>query len=926
LTDSRAAAYRRGRTERRPSLQAAAPDEIFVDREAELGQLDRLLGEAMAGSGRVVFVTGESGIGKTALVREFLQRTRRDGRPTTQLRGRCLEHYGPGEAYLPILDALGRVLSSPGRERTAEILRKHAPTWCLLLPASAGDLAPAAETLKQQTVGATKERMVRELADALEASAQDYPLITLLEDLQWADPSSIDVLRHVGSRIARRRMLILATYRPAGIEAQNPALWSCVLSFRVQAHGREMALGPLGPRAVADYMDARFTPNRFPPRLGEMLHAKTEGHPLFVIHLARYLETRGDLVWADDQWTTARAPSERTFEAPEGLRDMIRAKIETLPEADRAALAHASVMGREFLSAILARLLDADEGRLEERLDRLGRAHHLIEKRGEEDLPDGSATTRYRFSHALEQEVLYEDLPATRRSQIHREAAQQLLGSYGAEASRIAPSLAVHFEKGRDFAAAATHYRLAAEKAASVFANDEAQEHVDHALDLVARLPAEEQAHRRLALYRLRGEVGIARSRFDLAAEDFAAMRAQARLVSSLDDEFAALAGLCNALFFANRIEEMAIRTDEALEVAARSGNPSLRLEALVIVTQVLQDTGDLQGAKPLLAEIESAARRLDHKRVLLASLFFSGPLHYWQTEYALALDYTTQAAALARDQQDGFKLLGSLMFLGLTRGNLGQVSEALRVLREGLDIGLRNGDRYWLPRFASHQGWLHRELLDFAQAVAFDEEGLRLAREAGARGAEASALLNLAFDHTQSGDLDRAAAIFAELETRTERDRPVAWHHGIRFEEALAEYHLRRRDVEPAVPHAERLLEAARRHGTRTYEIAAERLLAQLAESRGDAAAVAHHLDRAMGLLGRHPSPHVAWRLYVQRARLRSRAGEPAAARDDYARAAGFVGTIADHTEDERLRACFLTAPAIREVRDGAREGSASR
>src|SRR5262249_19084247 len=152
---------------------------------------------------------------------------------------------------------------------------------------------PAPETLKQQTVGATKERMLRELADALEASAQDFPLITLLEDLQWADPSSIDTLRHVGSRIARRRMLILATYRPAVIDAQNPALASCVPDFRVQAHGREMALGPLGPRAVADYMDARFTPNRFPPRLGEILQAKTEGHPLFVIHLARYLETRG---------------------------------------------------------------------------------------------------------------------------------------------------------------------------------------------------------------------------------------------------------------------------------------------------------------------------------------------------------------------------------------------------------------------------------------------------------------------------------------------------------------------------------------------------------------------------------------------------------------------------------------------------------
>src|SRR5262249_9490540 len=249
-----------------------------------------------------------------------------------------------------------------------------------------------------------------------------------------------------------------------------------------------------------------------------------------------------------------------------------------------------------------------------------------------------------------------------------------------------------------------------------------------------------------------------------------------------------------------------------------------------------------------------------------------------------------------------------------------------LRVLREGLDMGLRNGDRYWLPRFASHQGWLHRELLDFQRAVAFDEEGLRLAREAGARGAEASALLNLAFDHTHSGDLERAAAVSAELGVRAANELSVPWHQGIRLEEALADYHLRRGDFEEAAAHAERLLEAARRHGTRTYEIEAERLLAALAESRGDAAAVAPHLDRAMGLLGRRSSPHVARRIHAQRARPRAQGGEPAAARDDYARAAAFVGAIAEHTEDERLRACFLAAPAIREVLDGAREDSTPR
>jgi serine/threonine protein kinase len=167
----------------------------FVGRDAELQRLEAYLDQAVAGNGRVVFITGEPGIGKTSLSDEFLRRARARHPSLLISRGRCVEQYGTGEAYLPFLDAVGSLLEGPARERLAAVMRIHAPTWCSQLPAAFASTG-ALERLQQETIGATKERMMREMGDALGMFAAGSPIILLLEDLHWADPSSVDLLGH----------------------------------------------------------------------------------------------------------------------------------------------------------------------------------------------------------------------------------------------------------------------------------------------------------------------------------------------------------------------------------------------------------------------------------------------------------------------------------------------------------------------------------------------------------------------------------------------------------------------------------------------------------------------------------------------------------------------------------------------------------
>ena len=200
----------------------AAARETFVGRQAELACLEERFAAAVAGAGSVVFVTGERGAGKSTLVGEFLRRVQTGATPATLVAGRCREAAGPGEAFQPFYDALGRLLTSRGRDQASELLRTYAPTICVQMPAG---LVPDPDgSLHRQAAGATKERLIREAGDFMKAAGRGFPIVFLLEDLQWADAASVDMLHHLGCRLARQRMLMVGTFRQADVDAVNPSL------------------------------------------------------------------------------------------------------------------------------------------------------------------------------------------------------------------------------------------------------------------------------------------------------------------------------------------------------------------------------------------------------------------------------------------------------------------------------------------------------------------------------------------------------------------------------------------------------------------------------------------------------------------------------------------------------------------------------
>jgi tetratricopeptide (TPR) repeat protein/tRNA A-37 threonylcarbamoyl transferase component Bud32 len=903
------------------SARSEGEAEAFVGREPELRRLDEFLRQTLAGSGQVIFLTGEPGIGKTSLAAEFLRRVRREHPAFIVCRGRCVEQYGTGEAYLPFLDALGALLSSPGRERILTALRTYAPTWCLQFPAAFS--SGAQEQLQRETIGATKERMLREMGDALSALAGGAPVILLLEDLHWADPSSTDLLRHLCQRIEGQRLLIIGTFRPEDLERSHHPLRTYKLEMQTHKLCEEIALEMLGEEQITSYLNARFAPNRFSRELAAFIQHKTEGNPLFATSLAQFLAERGDIAKAHEHWALTRPLAEVEVEAPESVRSMIGKKIAALDEEDRRALQYASIEGEEFTSTVLAHLLGVDDLALEEQLDRLDKVHRWIQTRGEEELPDGTLGMRYRFAHALYQNVLYGDLVSKRRILLHRQAGEQLIERYGDEATGIATQLALHFERGRNFSRAVEYLIQAGDNATKVYANAEAEEHYSHALSLIAKLPIEEQSERYLTIYEKHGAVNFALARIGAAEDDFTRMLERARALEAPALETVALNGLLNAFFWSNRPDEFAERAGEALRAAERTGSEALRLEVMVRIAFKQTGYGELVKAKPLADEIIRIARSIEHKPALLGGLLLRGHHHFFQSEYKCAEETLTPAASVASELRDGFSLLNGLLVLGWTLGNLGRMSEALAALHEAMDMAQRNGDRFFFARLPNSFGWIYHELQDFDRAFEHNQQGVEIAHGWQILEPESNSLINLGYDYLHTGESEKTLPAFREAEIIFKRDALGRWRYNIRLQAGQAEYWLAQGNPEQAAEYAHRLLEIATHYEARKYIAVAHKLLAEVAIARGELAEAEAEFNAALDLLREYPVPIVAWKVYAALGRLRLQLGESQAAREAFTQAMAIINQIAASVNDDQLRATFLNSPAVREVLDESSEVS---
>ncbi len=350
-----------------PTPNTQHPTPSLVGRETELAQLHHWLDKALRGERQLVFITGEPGIGKTTVVDAFLQQLAAGGDPWLG-RGQCIEHYGAGEAYLPLLAALGRLCRGPEGQHLIALLSQHAPTWLVQMPAllSAAEL----EALQRKTQGATRERMLREMAEAVEALTAERPLLLWLEDLQWSDVSTLDWLALVARRREPARLLVIGTYRPMDVLVREHPLRALKQELQVHGYCTELLLDFLSEAHVAEYLAVRFGVGavREPPlqTLAKLIHRRTDGNPLFMVNVVNDLVARGVLVQSDGRWELQGRVEELKGGVPESLQQLIEQQIARLRPETQRLLEVASVAGAEFSAAAVAAGVETEVDVIEE--------------------------------------------------------------------------------------------------------------------------------------------------------------------------------------------------------------------------------------------------------------------------------------------------------------------------------------------------------------------------------------------------------------------------------------------------------------------------------------------------------------------------------------------------------------------------------
>jgi len=776
-----------------PSQHAALNTQysVVVGREAELTQLQNVFEKALRGERQIVFVSGEAGIGKTTLVDAFLAqiRNRADVLITS---GQCVEQYGPGEAYMPLLEATQRLCRAPGGEQHIEALQRYAPSWMAQLPSL---LEPQEfARLQQRVQGTNRERMLREMAEAAELFTAQQGAVVVLEDLHWSDVSTLEWLSYMARQREPAKLLILGTYRPTETAINNHLLRGIVQELQARRHCDEVRLEPLAEEAIAEYLVERFaleTRHASPlQELAPLLYRRTGGNPLFVVNVVDDLLQQGIVREEAGRWQVHGDQSSITESVPDTLRQVIARQVERLSEAEQRLLEVASIVGVEFSAAAVAAGLQVTVEEVDQQCELLARQGQFIHSQGIEEWPDNTLSERYSFQHALYQAVLAERMTETQKVRVHRRVGERKALAYGERAGEIATELAVHFEKGRELRRAISYLDRAGRNALQRSANAEASRHLTHALTLLAGLPASvERTRQELTLHLALGTPLLALKGYGApeVRHHYQQARALCRELDDPPDLFPVLWGLWLSHAVAGDLSAAEELGSQLFQFAGHMGDADLSFQAHHALWTTLVARGDLTTCQ---LHIEQGLQLYQTDRHYAQTFVYGGHdpgaccrIHggflYWLRGYPdRALQLSQEALVLGKELSHGQTLAWALSGNAMVHQFRGEPMAAQKAAEEAIALSTEQQFALWAAYSPAVLGWALVAQGKKEQGLAQTQAGLAALRATGTGIWQSQFLALLASAYGETGQIQEGLRTIDEALVASARN-------GERFYEA---------------------------------------------------------------------------------------------------------------------------------------------
>ncbi|MEE8162362.1 MAG: AAA family ATPase, partial [Acidobacteriota bacterium] len=691
------------------ALEAPEPElpdsDDFVGRQREMAELRSALDAAMAGRGQMVMLSGEPGIGKTRLARELASRAKSLGAQV--MWGWCYEHVG-APPYWPFVQPIRTYAETVDAVTLSSQMGLGGPAIAEIVPELRAKL-PELEHPVAAEPDQARFRLFDSMSTFLKNLAQGQPLLFIVDDLHWADSSSLLMLEFLVREIAASPVLVLGTYRDAEVPATHPMSQTLGNLVR-ERHFRRVQLSGLTREEVGEFVEGHKGVNLSGDIL-EMIHSRTEGNPLFVNEVVELIDTEQmaeNRAWADV--------------IPEGVRDAIGSRLSRLSPRCNQVLGTASVMGREFDLSLL-RSLDSDIG-ADEVLAALDEA--LIAKVIEE-LP--AVAGRYQFGHALIQQSLYGELSSVRRLRTHASIAEALERMHGSTLAEHAAELARHFAEAQSLLGPeklARYSLMAGEQALENFAYEEASAHFERALVALQDQPMDLQQAQILHGLGRAQVATLPRNQIDQAVSTLT--RALDFFADSGDVESTvAVAAIPIAGFGFGHSTGIGRNLERALALVEPESLHSGRL--LSRYGRVLgMEEGNYELADDVFGQALKIARELGDAPLELRTLTVSAGVDTFHLHMQVALDKAKRAIELAIDANDLSSEVPARFWATQAWWGLGDLSGFQSQAEAMLEGAERLRDRYWLASALWRNEWVCASKGEWSAARAFNDRGLEVA------------------------------------------------------------------------------------------------------------------------------------------------------------------------------------------------------
>ncbi|HZV13212.1 MAG TPA: tetratricopeptide repeat protein [Candidatus Kapabacteria bacterium] len=751
---------------------------MLVGRENELNVLNTSFRQMLEGKGNILFLTGEAGLGKTTLVHEWWKTVAPDS--AIYAEAACSipignVDVGRLEALQPWADVIAQLQAheEQGKKKLdlKKLIHDAAPAWAWALP-FVGEVAHAAietyQLVKEQQEGEhnpnaqNQQQVFQQYVNLISKVAEETPLVILLDDLHWADTSSINLLFYLSRQIATKKILVLATYRTDDAIASNDGKGHPIISVKNEIlryeSGKELPLGYLNSDAIEELLKSKFGDYQVDDTFEGWLRNISDGNSLFVTQFIKTLQEDGHL----DQRGTFIGDYD-SISIPTSALAVVTERTRRLDDETRELLSYATAEGEEFTSYVLGQLTSKKP--LEVLRDlRKAEAAGLVQSKKSTRQFANQTTSVFGFSHALFHKALYDGLLPEERNILHRQCFDILKAEWDRQSAiqdksmPLASKLLTHAEKCGEIESAAGVALEAAKGAWQTYAEAEALEMLAHVFRLAAANPSFPAVLRIDALSLLE-DIHELHGRYEEALA--VATEALERSSTLHDDARAAAAmsriGIVHQLRGAY-IEALEYFT-KSLAIRESIGNSVGIAMSLSNIGGVYLDRGAYDEALKYFTKSLAIHESIGNRAGIAGALGAIGYMHQFCGAYDEALEYLVKSLAIRESLDDREGIATMLNNIGIVHGSRGAYDEALEYFTKSLAIGESIGNRAGIAMSLSNIGSVHVLRDAYEWALEYFTKALAIEESIGDRNGIAKSLANIGVMQRKQGKLAEARA-----------------------------------------------------------------------------------------------------------------------------------------------------------------------